>query len=65
MADDDADKKIKGKFLSFAAEAALATRIKEVAKAEGLSASAWVRSLIIRTFRAKDEAEKKTGEGAP
>jgi hypothetical protein len=56
---DDADKKIKGRFLSFAVDPEIAARIKKVAKADGLSASSWVRSLIIRTFARIDEATKK------
>jgi hypothetical protein len=56
---DDADRKAKGRFLSFAVDPEIAARIKKVAKADGLSASSWVRSLIIRTFARIDEAAKK------
>lgn len=66
MADGDSDgnKKPKGRFISFAIDLDIARRIKAEAMADGLSASSWVRSLIIRTFREQDIA-KKGGAGAP
>lgn len=64
MSKDEGSTKAKGRFLSFAVDPEIAQRIKDVAKAEGLSASSWVRSLIIRTL-AKMDAVKKDGVGGP
>lgn len=61
---DEGSKKAKGRFLSFAVDPEIAQRIKEVAKADGLSASAWVRSLIIRTL-AKQDAAKRGDTSVP
>lgn len=61
---DEGSKKAKGRFLSFAVDPEVAQRIKDIAKSQGLSASSWVRSLIICTL-AKLDAAKKGGDGAP
>lgn len=55
---DDSQKKSKGKFLSFAVDDDMSARIKAEASADGLSASSWVRLLIIKSLREKDREAK-------
>jgi len=59
---EDDQKKSKGKFLSFAVDEEMSARIKAEAAADGLSASSWVRLLIIRFFREKDREAKRGPE---
>lgn len=64
---EDDQKKSKGKFLSFAVDDEMSQRIKAEASADGLSASSWVRLLIIRHLREKDREaarDKKSADGA-
>jgi len=69
MSSEEENDESKSKFLSFAVDRKLAVRIRDTAKADGLSGSSWVRSLIIRFFRQYDEehpppdAEQKPGDG--
>lgn len=58
------DQKKKGKFLSFAVDDEMSQRIKAEAAADGLSASSWVRLLIIRSLREKDREAKRANEGS-
>lgn len=55
---EDDQKKAKGKFLSFAVDEEMSARIKAEAAADGLSASSWVRLLIIKSLREKDREAK-------
>ena len=60
---DEGSKKAKGRFLSFAVDPEVAQRIREMARADGLSASAWVRSLVVRTLAKQDAAKRGDNNG--
>lgn len=65
---EEDQKKSKGKFLSFAVDEEMSARIKAEAAADGLSASSWVRLLIIKSLREKDREaarDKKSADGSP